>query len=184
MAEDVKQDEAPKKGGKSKLVLILVAVLMLAAGGGGGYFFSKKAASHEPAAEAKADKHGSDQADASSGDEAEEEGPVVNPIVVQLDIFTANIQPVEAEKFLQIGLALKFASKDNKGGTPDFVMPYIPDVRNAILMRLSSVTAQDVATHEGREALREDIRKAVRKSLIPEHRKMLKGILFTTFIMQ
>ncbi len=183
MAEEAKQDDAPKKGGKNKLILILVAVLMLAAGGGGGYFFSKKSAAHEPAAEAKAAKHGEEQADAAPED-GSEDGPVVNPIVVQLDIFTANIQPVEAEKFLQIGLALKFASKDNKGGTPDFVMPYIPDVRNAILMRLSSVTAQDVSTHEGREALREDIRKAVRKSLIPEHRKMLKGILFTTFIMQ
>lgn len=186
-----------KGGGKKKLILILAAVLLLGGGAGAGYYFMVKKPSDEKAALEAKKKAGSDHAE--SGDEhkdvAQEDGSeaddnghaAVPPDTLVLDIFTANIHPIEAEKYLQVGLVLKIKGGEAGGhgaGGADAFKPYIPDIRNAVIAKMAELKSEDVTGSEKREALREDFKKAIKAVLPGPMRKQLQDVLYTQFVMQ
>ena len=151
--------DAPAKGGKKKLIIIIAAVLVLVLGGGGAAFMllKKKPAEGEEGAD---DGHGKPTTSAKA-DAHREAAPAPRPkrdakhppVFVALDNFTVNLADKENERFAQIGVTLEI--EDNKTG--DEIKTYMPAIRNNILMVLSSKTAVQINSREGKEKLARSI---------------------------
>ena len=150
--------DAPAKGNKKKLIIIIAAVLVLVLGGGGAAFMllKKKPAEGEEGAD---DGHGKPKATAKA--DAHEAAPAARPkrdskhppVFVSLDNFTVNLADKENERFAQIGVTLEI--EDNKTG--DEIKTYMPAIRNNILMVLSTKTATQMNSREGKEKLARSI---------------------------
>jgi flagellar FliL protein len=149
---------APAAGGKKKLIIIIAAVLVLVLGGGGAAFMLLKP---KPEAEegAEDDGHGGG-AKASAKKQAPvavPRGRTVDPknppVFVPLDPFTVNLADRESERYAQIGLTLEL--DDPK--IAEELKLFMPAIRNNILMVLSSRTAAQMLTREGKERLARSI---------------------------
>ncbi len=152
-------DAPPPKGGKKKLILIIVAVVLLLAAGGGGFFYFKAKAAHE--AEAAAEEEGAEEAPAKHAEkkppkrEKKKDDKHTPPVFVPLDHFTVNLADRDQDRFAQIGITLEVV--DAKAG--DEIKAYLPAIRNNILLLLSSKSAADLATAEGKEKLARQVRR-------------------------
>lgn len=163
-----------KGGGKKKLILIVAAAALLLVGGGGaGYYFLMKKPAEKAASAAQTGEH----------KEGKAEEDATPPATLTLDIFTANVQPVDAEKYLQVGLVLKIKS-GKEGGGADAFKPYVPDIRNAVIAKMAELKADDVAGFEKREVLRAEFKKAISTVLPAAMQKQLLDVLYTQFVMQ
>jgi flagellar FliL protein len=123
---------APKKS-KKMLFIIVGAVLLLGAGGGGAFFMMKKGGAH-----AKEAKHAP--------------APVVEKkpsVFSALDPFTVNLADRDAAHYLQIGLTYELNGKEME----DEVKNQMPLIRSRILLLLTSKTAVELATPEGKAKL-------------------------------
>jgi flagellar FliL protein len=138
------QAEAGGQGGGKKKRLLVAggAALMLALGGAGAWFFlGAKHDGHASGAKAKTrDDH--------------------PPVFVTLDPFVVNLAG-EVEHYLQVAMNLKVA--DAK--VPDQVKVHMPEIRNAVLLLLSSKRAEELATLEGKNQLRAEVRTAINRAL-------------------
>jgi flagellar FliL protein len=132
-AEPAPAEEAPRPAGKKGLIkLVLIAVLVIGAAGGGYWYYSHKG--HEPAQEAKHE-------------------PAKPPVFLPLETFTVNLQLVDNPQFLQTAITLKVI--DN--AAVDEIKLRMPEVRDRILMLMSSRKAAELLTVEGKRKLGEDI---------------------------
>ena len=127
--------DAPK--GKSKLLVILVAVLALLAIGGGGaaWLFHQKASHADTVAEGD---------EAKPAKKAESGKP---PVFVTLENFTINL--ADADHFMQLGLVLQVKDEE----TAEKVKSYLPQIRNKVLLLLSSKSAEELETPKGKDTL-------------------------------
>lgn len=150
---------APKK---SKLKLIVIAlVILLAAGGGAGYFFLGK----KPAP---------------GGSEVKHEAPKA-PVFATLEPFTVNLQQEGSEQFLQVSMTVQVI--DEKA--LEEVKLYMPQVRNRILLLLSSKKASEINTAEGKKKLAEEIAAQIRAPFSKQAKPQeVDNVFFTSFVIQ
>ncbi|HZP85416.1 MAG TPA: flagellar basal body-associated FliL family protein [Burkholderiales bacterium] len=136
-------DGAVKGGSKKKVLLLVIAGLVVALGGGGGsaWFVLHKKAGHGAEAAAKPKPH-------------------TTPIFVTLEPFVVNLAG-DVQRYLQVGIDLKVA--EAKIG--DDIKAHLPEIRNGVLMLLSSKQVDELATAEGKNRLRQEIRSVVNKPL-------------------
>lgn len=124
---------APEGGGppKKKKILILAVILVLLLGGGGGaaWYFLKGKSDGKPAEEA------------------------LKPVFVPLDPFTVNLQKDPDDHVLQVGLSLKIYKPELE----EKIKNAMPEIRNALLLLLSSKRASDLSTVSGKVQLADDI---------------------------
>jgi flagellar protein FliL len=153
-----KPAEAPAAGGGKKkglMIIIIAAVLVAGLGGGGAWYFlgHKKADAAEADDEGgghkpdKKKKHGKKDAD--------------KPVFVTLESATVNLADPGAEHFMQIGIDLRVADAH----VADDIKLHMPEIRNGLLLLLSSKRTQDVSSVEGKNQLRAEIRETVNKPL-------------------
>ena len=141
---------APKK--KSLLVPIIAAVLVVAvAGGGAAWYFL----------------HGKDAAD---------ESPAANtdkpPVFVPLDQFTVNLLPDEGNsQYLQVALTLKVADE----ATVDAIKLRLPEIRNGILLLLSSKKAAEISSLDGKQKLADEVAQQVTLMIQPKAAPAKRG---------
>lgn len=165
MARDKAKEEAPaaeeppKK--KGKLILILAVLLVLGgAGGGAAWYFTQ-----------------------SGGDHAEhkEEKPKP-PVFVTLETFTVNLQSDGGnEHYLQVGIDLKVTEQS----VVDLVKLHMPEIRNSVLLLLSSKSAEQIASLEGKQKLSSEVQEQVNKPLNAKATgKGVTGVFFTSFVIQ
>lgn len=133
---------APKK---SKLMLIIVIAVVLLAGGGGGawYYMKSKAAAGE-----------------------EEEAPKPSAkasVFVPLEQFVVNLQPDDGPQFLQTQMTLKVVDQS----ASDLVKSHMPEVRNRVLLLLSSKKPSQLTTRDGKRALSEEISAEIDAVIAP-----------------
>lgn len=153
--------EAPKK--KSKLVLILALALLTAGGGGGaGWYFLGRSAE--------------------GGEKVAKPAPVKPPVFVPMDAFTVNLQPDDSTpQYLQVGLTLKVAD----AGKVETIKAQMPEIRNRVLLLLSSKKASDITTPQGKTALSGDLQREINQPLAASpHANAVDGVLFTSFVIQ
>jgi flagellar protein FliL len=138
---DTQPDAAPKKSGAKKLLLIGVgAAVLLAAGGGGAWLFiAHKSDPHEAKAKAK---------------------PSAQPLFLTLEPFVVNLAG-DVQHFLQVGIDLRVAD----GSVSEQVKVHLPEIRNGVLLLLSSKKVEDLASIVQKNRLRDEIREAVNKPL-------------------
>jgi flagellar FliL protein len=146
---------APSGGKKKGLLIIVLAVLLLVALGGGAawYFLGHKKA--DATADEGGGESGSHKADKKKKKGAEK------PIFVTLESVTVNLSDPGAEHFMQIGIDLKVADAH----VADDIKLHMPEIRNGLLLLLSSKKSQDVSTVDGKNQLRAEIREVVNKPL-------------------
>lgn len=142
MAADMTDVPAPKKS-SSKLKLLLIALLTIGIVGGGAYWYFVKNA---------------------KGDKKEAHAEIVKPPqFVALDAFTVNLLMEETPQFLQIGLSLKVID----ASAIEKIKLHMPEIRNRILLLLSSNKATTLLTVEGKTKLAADIATAINAILVP-----------------
>jgi flagellar protein FliL len=176
-------------GGTSNVVLILTAVNTIAMLGMAGLLFvsfqkekSKStvddiaahgdashgapAAGHGEAAKGGADAHGK------PGDKK----PLDYGRMITLDQFTVNLStPGSATpKYVRVNISLEVPTDDAEGE----VTSKMPQVRNVIIDLFNSKRPSDLASAEGRDYLKEEIRNALNGFLV---NGKVKGVFFTNF---
>lgn len=137
--------EETAEGGKkkkSKLLIIIAAVVVLALAGAAVWYFlmHKKAKDGEP-------------------EHVEEK--VVPPLFVTLDSFTVNLAAESSDRYLQVGMDLKISSAE----VGEKIKLHLPEIRNGIVLLLTSKTVDELASLDGKNRLREDIRDIVNKPI-------------------
>jgi len=148
--ESIMSDKAEAKsegesgGGKKKglLIIAIVGLVVLLAGGGGAAWFFMSKGKDDHAAEAEKPK------------------PKSPPVFVTLEPFVVNLAG-EVQHYLQVGIDLKVA----EAGVGDQIKVHLPEIRNGVLLLLSSKSVEELGTLEGKNRLRTEIRTAVNRPL-------------------
>jgi flagellar basal body-associated protein FliL len=197
-AEDKKEESASSSapasnGGGSKLVLIvagvnvvltlaMVAILFISfqkdkKGASVADISTKEASEHGEAkggegkegehGEGKEGEHGAASAKKKTGDFGK---------MVTLEQFTVNLStPGSANpKFARINMSLEVPNEDTE---PELTSK-MPQVRNAIIDLVNSKRSSDLATAEGRDYLKEEIKNALNGFMVTGK---VKGVFFTAF---
>ncbi|MBS1186277.1 MAG: fliL [Burkholderiaceae bacterium] len=156
-------DAPPKKSMMKLLIIVLLAVVLLGAGGGGAWYFFKMRGANNSAEAEKLPK------------------PSATPIFVSLEPFTVNLQPENGEHYLQTSITLQTNFKEEV----DLFKLYTPQVRNRILLLLSSKKPSEITTVEGKKKLAEEIVAAVNQPFQQGGRpQTVNSVLFVSFIIQ
>lgn len=114
------QNEVEVTPPKNQKILIIGALLLLGcAGGAAAWYFNQ--APHSPKA-------------------VKEEHPKP-PVFVSLETFTINLLPDPAEQFLQVDITLQLADEADA----ELIKTHMPEVRNRLLMLLSTKKARKSA---------------------------------------
>ncbi len=196
---------------KKPLLLIIVAVVVLALGGGGAYFFLKRgsaAAETETAEKEKKPEKGKKKAKHNDDEEEDEEevaadehaapeaGKDGKPAkskfsikkldlpddkdvkkIIELQPFVVNLADREDSRYLRMSVSIGVG----EGGEekPDPIL--LTRVRNAMLAVLTTKTADEILTPEGKATLRKELMKAARAAIEEPH---IEAIYITDFIVQ
>lgn len=162
------ETSAPKKG---KLPLVIGLVVLLAGGGGGAYWWmaSQKASAAEPEGHGKA----------SAGHDAEpaEEG---ESALLALGVFTVNLADTEAQRFLRTNVQLVLAADEAALKELEEEKLPVARARSAVLELLSAQKSSDLATVDGKDALKKVIAERAGKVLHHE----VHDVLFSDFVIQ
>lgn len=152
-------DTAPPPKSKKKLIVVLTLALLVLGGAGAGGFWWWEQQAGKPAVK-KAEP----------------------PVFVNMDAFTVNLQSEgSGEQFLQTTFTMQVGSQSDV----DLIKLYQPQVRSRILLLLSSKTASDLATVEGKRKLADDIIAQIRKPFAPNAPEVkVNDVFFTSFVIQ
>ena len=123
---------APAKSG-SKLLIIII-VLLVAMMGAGGWYFTKGKQDDSTAVEVKT-------------------APPKTPIFITLEAFTVNLQRESGDQYLQLGLTLKVFEPEYEAK----IKLNQPEIRSKILQLLTTKTATELLTTEGKQKLVREI---------------------------
>lgn len=189
MAKDAKpaaeggEQPAPKKS-KKLLIIILAAVLVVVLGAGAAFMVLKKSSDEEAGDD-------EDAVETSKSKKKDKKKEAHAPAFIALDPFTVNLVPENGDQYLQIALSLEIEDPTIE----PTIKTAVPKLRNDITLLLSSKKASQLLTKEGKEALAEELKKAVNEVLEPPKRNKkgekaqsdeepVKDVLFTSFIIQ
>ena len=154
-AEDTEKSKPNKKG---KLMVIIIVILTLGGGIGGTWFYMQ-----------------------GQTDEHAEEEPKKSTTFVELDIFTVNLLPEESNSYLQVGLTIKAHETE----VVEAIDGQMPEIRNRILLLLSSKEAAEISTIIGKQQLTTDITNEIKQVFDSEEMQDdIVSVLFTSFVVQ
>ncbi|HEY9446195.1 MAG TPA: flagellar basal body-associated protein FliL [Burkholderiales bacterium] len=151
-----KPQKSAKKKRRGPLIAVLLAVVAVAVGG--ITWVTLEPASSAPAA-------------------APAEKP---PIFVNLDTFTVNLQPEVGDQYLQVALTVKVKDDATVGAIKD----QMPDIRNRLLLLLSSKRATEILTVSGKQQLAAEILGELKQPLPQPAREHVAAVYFTSFVIQ
>jgi flagellar FliL protein len=171
---------APVPPRKSNLKWILVGVLVLfTLGGGGAFAWFKFMAPHKAEAKAGDTKTAEGKAAEGKPGEAKAESPgastKIGPIM-DMDPFIVNLADTEP-RFLKVTIKLELDGAPAKAEVGE----RIPQVRDAILMLLSSKDAQSLKPTAGKLQLRDEILQRINALL---GTGQARNAYFTEFVVQ
>jgi flagellar FliL protein len=151
------QKETPPASSKKKLLIIIVAAVILLGGGGAvAYlkFFKKTAETTEHS-------------------QAKEEHTVIQ----EFDTFIVNLRDPGGKRFLKLAMKAKL---DGLPVSEEFKTRTF-EMRDMVLMILSSKETEDLARPEDKLTLKQEIVAALNKSL---HKGQVQDVYFTEFLIQ
>lgn len=148
-----------KKSGRKKLTIIIAsAVLVLGAGGGGTAWYLNRT-------------------EDGAGVQAKQKPPVF----VNLETFTVNLQSEHGDQHLQTNLTLKMEDAD----AADLIKLHMPEVRNRVLLLLSSKAAAQIAVVDGKKKLASELLAEIKQPFSESRPEIaIQGVLFTSFVIQ
>lgn len=192
MAEGAKKDEkhedAPSKKGLNKMIIIGGAVALLLVIGGGAFFFLNKkdkgadkedvaAADEEPKAKKEKGHEKEKEKTSSSHGEKKEGAKEDTTGFVALEPFIVNLLDNTGTRYLKVSVQLEMDKQD----AAEEVKTRTPQIRDAIIVLLSSKSYADIGTVQGKYQLRDEV--------IARVNQILKGgkaktAYFTEFVVQ
>lgn len=199
MAAEVEEAEGgKKKSGFLKWIILAVLLLVLS---GGGYFAYLKffvaspapaPAEGAPAEGAPADGHAPPaeepaKKDAGHGEAAKEGGdahggggdghgkPAPAQSMVTVPTFVVNLSDPSGRRYLKLNMELEVK------GAPEPVQAAMPKIRDALIMLLSSKSADELAGVEGKITLRKDVADRINQVL---GKPAILRVYFTDFVIQ
>lgn len=161
------------------MLVIGAAVILLAGAGGGAWMFLGQKAGEQAAEAGKDSKNSRDK----KKGKKEESKPKLPAQFVELDPpFVVNFEPGASARFLQV--AVQLMTRDPH--MVEFLRANTPIIRNDLLLLFGNRHVEEVATNEGKEALRLAALQTVRKIVDSEGGKgeELEAVYFTSFVMQ
>ena len=165
--EDAEVKKESSGGGKKKLIIIIVLALVLVGGGVGAFFaFGHKGEGDEGGDAATSEEDGGDK----GGDEA-----TTPPFVLALEPFIVNLQIKGS--FLKTTIQLQFSEPEQ----PPHLESDVPKIRDSVIRILTSKSAQEILSADGKEQLREELKDALNEALGGED---VTQVFFTEFIIQ
>lgn len=172
MAEEPKKaDKEKKPGGGNKLLIIVVVLLVLvlaAVGGLAAFVLTNKGG-------AAAGAHGEKHEEAKP--KKKREGP---PVFEKMETFVVNLAGTEGS-LLQVEMQAELDEEKTRQKFKD----YMPKIRSAVILLLSSKHANELATPEGKVKLRAQVKKIINESMeAGEEEQPVESVLFTSFIIQ
>jgi flagellar protein FliL len=103
------------------------------------------------------------------------------PVFVSLDTFTVNLQPEHSEQHLQTNLTLKVENVEAVG----LIKLHMPEVRDRILLLLSSKAASEIIATDGKKNLAAELLAEINQPFSEQHsKKIVESVLFTSFVIQ
>lgn len=158
-------EENPKSGKSKLLIIILLTVIACGASGLAVYLLMSK--------------------DSSAGERpAANEEPIVapEPIFVKIGPMTVNLQSeAQNQHLLYTSLTLKVDNPE----TETFINKHMPEVHSRLLLLLSSKTAGELVSTEGKAALTEQILALFEEPITsPQPKLAISSVLFSEFIVQ
>jgi flagellar protein FliL len=154
---------AETPAGKSKLkrrVLLILLVLVMAAVAAGAAYF-------------ELGRHGVHSTPAAV--------PPPQPIFLALDPITVNLQGDDGQRYLRVGLSLKFTDPKAQ----DYLTEHMPELRSRLLLALSNKQPDDLTTLEGKRALAAELKALVEQPTQPGNQHVqISDVLFTEFVVQ
>jgi len=174
-AEETAQ-ESPKKGGKLGTILIAsgVGVLFLLVGAGGTFFLLKGQIAAMIQAQAPTAAATSEDGKAAAG-EKKDEGFI--GALFELDPMVVNLEQSRGKRYLKVKMSFEL----NKKAVQKELKARLPQLRDAILLMLSSKSFKDVSTVEGKLALRDALLTRINGLLTTG---FIKRIYFEEFVVQ
>lgn len=169
-----KENEGEAKPARSpKMLIIIVAAVILA--GAGGYFAMSKSGNEGVAAE-EGESSGSGEAGEGHGNN--KEGDKHNAgHVYPLDSFIVNLSDPNRTRYLKVTIQLEL----EKPEAIEEVKSKIPQVRDALIILLSSKSMEEIATPAGKYQLRDEIIARVKQFVT---RGNVITAYFTDFVVQ
>lgn len=146
---DAPTEEAPKKKGKGLIIIVLVAVLLLGGGGAGAFVFLRGKGTSSASAHGEASKESKST-----------EGPEAQPGVLSLEAFITNLADSDGDRYIKCTMRLaldRYETAEKVKGSEIS----LTRIRDRILTLLSSKTYGQIASSEGKENLRKEIREQV-----------------------
>lgn len=169
--EEAEAQESKK--GKSRLLIILIVLVVLVSAGAGAYM----TIGQPDAEQVIAEEMESDDKDVSEDREEEKE----EAIYFSLDpAFVANISGKNRTRLLQV----KIEAMTRNAKVKEDVTKHLPQIRNNVLLLLSSKTYTDLTDKAGKQQLRKEVRKEIQKILEAETgEEGIENVYFTSFVM-
>ncbi len=173
------EQEGGRKGVWKKLpskLFIIVASVLIAGGGAGAFFMMGEKSADTPAVSDASEKTDS------GTEESKEKVASGDAIYFSLDPpFVVNFTGKSRARFLQVSIQGLTRDADVK----EDITRHFPQVRNNLVLLLSSKTYDELITQEGKATLRKQVLKEIQKVLEAETGKEgVEEVFFTSFVMQ
>ncbi len=168
MARDEEEAEEKPEGGKSKTLIIVVALVVSLACIGGGVAFYLKSSGGESSHPAKAKKSGGH---APSSEEL--------PAIFAMEPFVVNIRDNSDVRYLKLKVEFEVVAEGKEVKAE--LDPYLPQVKDSILMLLTSKTMDEVKDVAGKTRLKQEIMSSACR-IFP--RGKVTKVFFTDFVIQ
>jgi flagellar FliL protein len=163
---------------KVLLILVGLVLLLVLVMGGGMFMIYTKLPSASPKAAVPETEAGAEAI-------SEKAKPEEIGAVVSVDTFIVNLADPGGNRYLRVTMDLELVGKpaDKSAGKTagDELAKRMPQIRDAILMILSTKRYADISTPEGKTALREEILNAVNSLLASSQ---ISRIYFKEFVIQ
>lgn len=157
-AEEQKETSKPKSGSKKLIILIAIAAVLLAGGGTGAYFLFSKSS-------------GGEQGDAPKKEKEHEN------IVQEMDTFLVNLVDPGGKRFLKVTMKMKL----NSPQAQDEFKGRQFEMRDIVLMLLTSKEYEEVSKPEDKITLKKDILTSLNRAM---RKGQVVDVYFTDFLVQ
>lgn len=163
-------------GGKKKLIIIIALVVILAGGGAGAFFFM---GGEEPTAE-----QSEGNAEGADGEAGAEGGKINTGSAIYVPLpraFRFSVPGATRDRFVEIKAQLLVRGGDHE----ETAKKHIPLIESTLLGVFSQANADDLATSAGKESLKANTLKEIKKVLLDiTDNEIVEEVLFTGFVMQ